>query len=90
MRIGVLIGGPPMGMVDDKGNPTGYDYDVAVLIAKYLGVKAEYVALTPPARIPRSRRSRVDFLIATLNPTPERAPARSCSRCPTTPSTWWS
>lgn len=73
VRIGVLIGGPPMGMVDDKGNPTGYDYDVAVLIAKYLGVKAEYVALTPPARIPALQTGRVDFLIATLNPTPERA-----------------
>lgn len=73
VRIGVLIGGPPMGMVDDKGNPTGYDYDVAVLLAKYLGVKAEYVALTPPARIPALQTGRVDFLVATLNPTPERA-----------------
>ena len=73
VRIGVLIGGPPMGMVDEKGNPTGYDYDVAVLVAKYLGVKAEFVPLTPPARIPALQTGKVDFLISTLNPTPERA-----------------
>lgn len=73
VRIGVLIGAPPLGMVDDKGNPTGYDYDVAVRLARYLGVKGEYVPLTPPARIPALQNGRVDLLVATLSPTPERA-----------------
>lgn len=73
VRIGVLTGAPPMGMVDEKGNPTGYDVDVANLIAGYLGVKAELVPLTPPSRIPALQTGKVDFLIATLAPTGERA-----------------
>ncbi|UGX86301.1 transporter substrate-binding domain-containing protein [Phyllobacterium meliloti] len=73
VRIGVLTGAPPMGMVDEKGNPTGYDVDVANLIAGYLGVKAELVPLTPPSRIPALQTGKVDFLVATLAPTGERA-----------------
>jgi polar amino acid transport system substrate-binding protein len=73
VRIGVLTGAPPMGMVDENGNPTGYDVDVANLIAGYLGVKAELVPLTPPSRIPALQTGKVDFLVATLAPTGERA-----------------
>ncbi|PRD44762.1 LacI family transcriptional regulator [Phyllobacterium phragmitis] len=73
VKIGVLTGAPPMGMIDEKGNPTGYDVDVANLIASYLGVKAELVPLTPPARIPALQTGKVDFLVATLAPTAERA-----------------
>ncbi len=43
VRIGVLTGAPPMGMVDEKGNPTGYDVDVANLIAGYLSLPVELV-----------------------------------------------
>ena len=73
VRIGVLTGAPPFGMIDAQGNPSGYDVDVANLIAKYLGVPADLVALTPPARIPALQAGRVDFLVATLAPTPARA-----------------
>ncbi len=74
-RIGVLTGAPPFGMVDAQGNPSGYDVDVANLLAKYLGVKAEIIPLTPPARMPALESGRVDFMVATLAPTPERARA---------------
>jgi len=73
VRIGVLTGAPPMGMVDEKGNPTGYDVDVANLIAGYLSLPVELVPLTPPARIPALQTGKVDFLVATLAPTGERA-----------------
>lgn len=73
VRIGVLIGSPPMGMVDSSGNPIGYDVDTATLIAKYMGVPAELVPLTPPARIPALQAGKVDFLVSTLAPTPARA-----------------
>ena len=73
VRIGVVTGAPPMGMVDESGNPTGYDVDVANLIAGYLGVTAELVPLTPPSRIPALQTGKVDFLVATLAPTGERA-----------------
>jgi polar amino acid transport system substrate-binding protein len=72
-RVGVLIGAPPYGSVDSQGNAIGYDMDVANLVSKYLGVPIEVVQLTPPARIPALEAGRVDFLVATLAPTPERA-----------------
>ncbi|WP_439498603.1 transporter substrate-binding domain-containing protein [Bosea sp. (in: a-proteobacteria)] len=75
VRIGVLIGAPPYGSVDSQGNAIGYDADVIALIGKYLGVKVELVQLTPPARIPALEANKVDFLVATLAPTPERAKA---------------
>jgi polar amino acid transport system substrate-binding protein len=72
-RIGVLIGAPPYGSVDAQGNAVGYDADVAAVVGKYLGVPVEVVQLTPPARIPALESGKVDFLVATLAPTPERA-----------------
>jgi polar amino acid transport system substrate-binding protein len=73
VRIGVLTGAPPMGMIDSQGNPTGYDVDVANLVATYLGLPVQLVPLTPPARIPALQTGQVDFLVATLAPTGERA-----------------
>jgi len=75
VKIGVLVGAPPFGSVDAQGNPIGYDADVATLVGKYLGVSVTMVQLTPPARIPALESGKVDFLIATLAPTPERAKA---------------
>ena len=75
VKVGVLIGAPPYGSVDSQGNAIGYDMDVTKLVAKYLGVKLEVVQLTPPARIPALEAGKVDFLISTLAPTPERAKA---------------
>lgn len=73
VRIGVLTGAPPMGMVDERGNPAGYDVDVANLIGEMMGLPTELVMLTPPARIPALQTGQVDFLVATLAPTGERA-----------------
>ncbi len=75
VRIGVLSGVPIYGTTDAQGNPAGYDIDVANLIAKDLGVKAELTPLTPPARIPALQTNKIDFLVATLAATPERAKA---------------
>lgn len=75
VRVGVLIGAPPYGSVDAQGNAIGYDADVTALVGKYLGVPVEVVQLTPPARIPALEAGKVDFLVATLAPTPERAKA---------------
>ena len=36
VKIGVLTGAPPMGMIDERGNPSGYDVDVANQIGQYL------------------------------------------------------
>ena len=75
VRIGVLVGAPPYGSIDAQGLPVGYDADVATLVAKYMGVPLEMVPLTPPSRIPALEAGKVDFLVATLAPTAERARA---------------
>jgi polar amino acid transport system substrate-binding protein len=71
--IGVNSGAPPFSFVDAKGNAQGYDVDVANLFAKYLGVPATITAYTTPSRIPALEAGKVDLVIATLSPTPERA-----------------
>jgi len=71
--IGVLTGGPPMGMIDENGRPAGYDIDVANLLGKYMGRTIELVPLMPPAHIPALLTGKVDFLVATLAPTGDRA-----------------
>ncbi|MES2260026.1 MAG: transporter substrate-binding domain-containing protein [Pseudomonadota bacterium] len=73
VTIGVVSGAPPFGSVDAKGVPVGYDVDVANLIGKYIGLKVDVVPLTSPARIPALESGKVDFLVATMAPTPERA-----------------
>jgi polar amino acid transport system substrate-binding protein len=73
VTIGVISGTPPFGSANEKGEPIGYDIDVAHLIGRYLGLPVELVPLTPPARIPTLESGKVDFLVATLAPTPERA-----------------
>lgn len=73
VRIGVLTGAPPMGMVDEHGKPAGYDVDVASLVGTQFNLPVELVPLTPPARIPALQTGQVDFLVATLAPTGERA-----------------
>ncbi|NYT45057.1 transporter substrate-binding domain-containing protein [Pollutimonas thiosulfatoxidans] len=75
IKIGVISGLPPFGSIDAKGAPVGYDIDVANLVGKYMGLPVEIVPLTPPARIPALESGKVDFLVATLAPTPERAKA---------------
>ena len=73
LTIGVVSGTPPFGSIDAKGVPIGYDVDVANLIGKYLNLPVELVPLTAPSRVPSLESGKVDFLVATLAPTPERA-----------------
>ncbi|WP_348635748.1 transporter substrate-binding domain-containing protein [Cupriavidus sp. AcVe19-1a] len=75
VTIGVVSGAPPFGITDASGKPAGYDVDVANLLGKYLGVPVDIVPLTSPSRIPALESGKVDFLVATLAPTPERARA---------------
>jgi polar amino acid transport system substrate-binding protein len=75
VRIGVNSGAPPFSIADPQGNAVGYDVDTANLLAKYLGVEAEIIPYTTAARIPALESGKVDFVVATLSPTPERARA---------------
>ena len=49
-----------------REQPDGYDADVAKLLAKDLGVKANIVPVTGPNRIPFLLTNKVDMLVASL------------------------
>jgi polar amino acid transport system substrate-binding protein len=73
ITIGMLVDFPPYGTTDAKNQPDGYDADVARLLAKDWGVKANIVPVTGPNRIPFLLTNKVDLLVASLAISPERA-----------------
>ncbi|MGR4871522.1 transporter substrate-binding domain-containing protein [Variovorax sp. LARHSF232] len=73
VTIGMLVDFPPYGTTNAQNQPDGYDADVAKLLAKEWGVKANIVPVTGPNRIPFLLTNKVDLLVASLAVTPERA-----------------
>lgn len=73
IRIGVPNDLPPFGAPSADGEYEGYDIDVAHLLAKDLGVRAELVPLKSGDRVASLLTHRVDLLVANLGVNPERA-----------------
>ena len=73
IKIGVPENFPPFGSVGKDLKHEGYDVDVAMLIAKDLGVKAEIVPLTSKQRIPFLTSGKVDLVISSMGANPTRA-----------------
>ena len=73
VNIGMLVDFPPFGILNTEGKPDGYDADVAKLLAEDFGVTVNLVPVTGPNRIPYLLSNRIDFLVASLGITPERA-----------------
>ena len=73
INVGMLVDFPPFGILDQSGNPDGYDADVARLLAEHMGVEVNLVPVTGPNRIPYLLSNQVDILVASLGITPERA-----------------
>ena len=71
ITIGMLVDFPPYGTTNAQNQPDGYDADVAKLLAKDWGVKANIVPVTGPNRIPFLLTNKVDLLVASLAVTPE-------------------
>lgn len=80
LNVGMLIDFAPYGTVDSSNQPDGYDADVAKLLAKEWGVKLNLVPVTGPNRIPYLLTNKVDLLVASFSPTPERAKQVQFSR----------
>lgn len=73
VNIGLLVDFPPFGIINEQGQPDGYDADVAKLLAEDFGVTLNLVPVTGPNRIPYLLSNQVDILVASLGVTPERA-----------------
>jgi len=72
IKIAVPQDFAPFGSAGTDLKPQGLDIDMANLIAKELGVKAEIVAVTSANRIPYLQTKKVDLVISSLGKNPER------------------
>jgi polar amino acid transport system substrate-binding protein len=73
LRIGVDLEYPPVQFRDKEGNPTGFDVEVATMVANDLKVKPVFVDMKWDALIPALLSGKVDILWAGHTNTPERA-----------------
>jgi polar amino acid transport system substrate-binding protein len=73
VRIGVSLGGEPIGFRDDQNNPVGYDVDVAKRLADAIGVKPVFTDVSGDARISMLVSGQLDVVVANTTATLERA-----------------
>jgi len=73
IALGVANDFAPYGYMGSDFKLTGVDIATAQLIADKLGVKAEFVPVTTPNRIPYLQTKKVDLVVSALGKTPERA-----------------
>lgn len=73
INVGVGLGTPPYGFMDDKMQPQGYDVELARIIARDLGVKINLVDTVASNRIPNLTSSKLDIVIYSFSITAERA-----------------
>jgi polar amino acid transport system substrate-binding protein len=72
LKVAVPQDFPPFGSVGSDMKPVGYDIDVAELIARKMGVKAELVPVTSANRIAYLQTKKVDLVISSLGKNPDR------------------
>jgi polar amino acid transport system substrate-binding protein len=73
IRMAVEFDSPPFGVLDANGKPDGLEIAANRRLAKDLGVAADFVQVTGPARIPALLSGRADVIIASLSITLARA-----------------
>lgn len=72
LRVGLEPSSPPMEARDKKGEPVGFDVDLARLVAEALGVRLHLESMPFPDLLPALRDGRVDLVISGLTMTTER------------------
>jgi len=73
VRIGVSLGGEPVGFRNAKNEPVGYDVDVATRLAARLGVPVRFSDVSADARISMLMSKQLDLVVANVSITPQRA-----------------
>lgn len=72
VRIGVAANQPPSSSLGPNNTYQGFDIDIGNRIAQALGVKAQFVPVESPDRIPFLLADRVDLICAELTRNAER------------------
>lgn len=75
LKVAVPQDFPPFGSIGTDFKPQGYDIDMAVYLAKELGVKLELIPVTSANRIPYLQTRKVDLVISSLGKNPAREKA---------------
>jgi polar amino acid transport system substrate-binding protein len=73
VRIGVSLGGEPVGFRNAGNEPVGYDVDVARQLAAKLGVPVRFSDVSSDARISMLMSKQLDLVVANVSITPQRA-----------------
>jgi hydroxyproline transporter system substrate-binding protein len=73
LRCGVMMDNPPSGFRNANNEPDGLDVVYCKDMAKILGAEPEIVETPSPDRIPALVSNRIDVLLASTTPTPQRA-----------------
>ena len=73
LRCGVMMDNPPSGFRNANNEPDGLDVVYCKDMAKILGAEPQVVETPSPDRIPALVSNRIDILIASTTPTPQRA-----------------
>jgi polar amino acid transport system substrate-binding protein len=73
VRIGVSLGGEPIGFRDARNEPVGYDVDVARQLAAKIGVPVRFSDVSSDARISMLMSHQLDLVVANVSITPQRA-----------------
>ena len=73
VRIGVSLGGEPVGFRNASNEPVGYDVDVARQLAAKLGVPVRFSDMSSDARISMLMSKQLDLVVANVSITPQRA-----------------
>lgn len=72
VRIGIQTTVPPMGYINEKGEWTGFDIDLAEAFAERLGVKLEKVNVNTKTRLTFLANKRIDMSLANMSHTRSR------------------
>jgi polar amino acid transport system substrate-binding protein len=73
VRIGVSLGGEPIGFRDAHNEPVGYDVDVARQLAAKLGVPVKFSDVSGDARISMLLSGQLDAVVGNTSITPQRS-----------------
>lgn len=73
IRVADCLSFAPFGFTNDKGEPDGYDVDIAKAMAADLGVELEVIDTTSANRISNLQTDKVDLVICNFTRTGERA-----------------
>jgi polar amino acid transport system substrate-binding protein len=71
--VGMSLDEPPIAYLDEKGEPAGYQIEIAKDLANAMKVKLEIVEMPGPSRVPFLQTDKVDLVISCFTKTLERA-----------------